>query len=88
MVFTSTATAFRPSGPAVKSQSLLRECRVSNGFAGQWRDTSYLQQHAGHERCGWTVKPCISAIRTVGNILMHRSTEPTLAVYGPHASEG
>jgi hypothetical protein len=45
-VFTTTVTEFRPNGPVVTSQIAFSRLSGSNGFAGQWRDTSYLQQHA------------------------------------------
>jgi hypothetical protein len=45
-VFTSTATTFRPNGPVITGQMVASRISGSNGFAGQWRDTSYLQQHA------------------------------------------
>lgn len=45
-VFTTTVTEFRPNGPIVTSQITFSRLSGSNGFAGQWRDTSYLQQHA------------------------------------------
>jgi hypothetical protein len=44
--FTTTVTEFRPNGPVVTSQIIFSRLSESNGFAGQWRDTSYLQQHA------------------------------------------
>jgi hypothetical protein len=45
-VFTTTVTEFRPNGPVVTSQITFSRLSGSNGFVGQWRDTSYLQQHA------------------------------------------
>jgi hypothetical protein len=45
-VFTSTGTAFRPSGPVITGKVVASRVSGSNGFAGQWRDPSYLQQHA------------------------------------------
>lgn len=45
-VLTTTATAFRPSGPVITGQVVASRISGSNGFAGQWRDTSYLQRHA------------------------------------------
>ena len=45
-VFTSTATAFRPTGPVITGQVVASRVSGSNGFAGQWRDPSYLQRHA------------------------------------------
>jgi hypothetical protein len=45
-VFTTTVTEFRPNGPVITSQIIFSRLSGSNGFAGQWRDTSYLQQHA------------------------------------------
>jgi hypothetical protein len=40
-----TATAFRPTGPVITGQIVASRVSGSNGFAGQWRDPSYLQQH-------------------------------------------
>jgi len=45
-VFTATATAFRPSGPVTIGQVIAARMSGSNGFAGHWRDTTYLQRHA------------------------------------------
>jgi hypothetical protein len=45
-VFTTTVTEFRPNGPVITSQIIFSRLSGSNDFAGQWRDTSYLQQHA------------------------------------------
>ena len=45
-VFTTTVTEFRPNGRAITSQIIFSRLSGSNGFTGQWRDTSYLQQHA------------------------------------------
>ena len=44
--FTTTVTEFRPNGPAITSQIIFSRLSGSEGFAGRWRDTSYLQQHA------------------------------------------
>lgn len=44
--FTTTVTEFRPGGPVITSQISFSRLSGSEGFAGQWRDTSYLQQHA------------------------------------------
>lgn len=45
-VLTLTGTAFRPAGPVVAAQIVASRMSGLNGFAGQWRDMSYLQQHA------------------------------------------
>lgn len=45
-IFTTTVTEFRPEGPVTTSQIIFSRLSGSNGFAGQWQDTSYLQQHA------------------------------------------
>lgn len=45
-VYTSTATAFRPNEPAVTTQIVASRISGGTDFPGQWRDTSYLQQHA------------------------------------------
>jgi hypothetical protein len=44
--FTTTVTEFRPNGPVVTSQIIFSRVSGASGFAGQWRDTSYVQQHA------------------------------------------
>jgi hypothetical protein len=45
-VFTTTMTEFRPNGSVVTSQITFSRLSGSIGFAGQWRDTNYQQQHA------------------------------------------
>lgn len=45
-LLTSTVTEFRPNGPVITSQIIVSRLSGSSGFAGQWRDTSYLQQHS------------------------------------------
>jgi hypothetical protein len=45
-VLTMTATAFRPSGPVITIRVVASRMSGSDGFAGQWRDPSYLQRHA------------------------------------------
>jgi hypothetical protein len=45
-VFTTTVTEFRPNGPVITSQIIFSRLSGSSGFAGQWRDTNDLQQHA------------------------------------------
>jgi hypothetical protein len=39
--FTSTATAFRPSGPIIMGQLLATRMSGSNNFAGEWKETTY-----------------------------------------------
>lgn len=45
-VFTTTVTEFRPNRPIITSQIVFSRLSGANDFAGQWRDMSYLQQHA------------------------------------------
>lgn len=45
-VFTATATALRSGGPVVTGQLAALRISGSKGFAGQWRDVSFLQRHA------------------------------------------
>jgi hypothetical protein len=42
-IFTATATAFRPSGPVIVGQLVATRVSGSNDFAGEWKDTSFLQ---------------------------------------------
>jgi hypothetical protein len=44
--FTTTVTEFRPNEPVITSQIIFSRLSGSNGFEGQWRDTSFLQWHA------------------------------------------
>ncbi|MGA9667555.1 MAG: hypothetical protein WBQ94_00015 [Terracidiphilus sp.] len=44
-ILTSTVPAFRPGGPVITAQLVAWRISGSNDFAGQWRDTSYLQRH-------------------------------------------
>jgi hypothetical protein len=45
-VLTTTVTEFRLNGPVLTSQIFFSRLSGANDFAGQWRDTIYLQQHA------------------------------------------
>jgi hypothetical protein len=45
-VLSLLATAFGPRGPVSTTQIIFSRLFGSNDFAGQWRDTTYLQQHA------------------------------------------
>jgi hypothetical protein len=45
-VFTTTVTEFRPNGPFITSQLIFSRLSGANDFAGEWRETSYVQQHA------------------------------------------
>lgn len=42
---TSKVTAFRSDGPVTAGQFVAWRASGSDDFAGQWRDTSYLQRH-------------------------------------------
>jgi hypothetical protein len=44
-VFTTTVTEFRPTGPVITSQIMFSRLSGSDGFAGRWQDTSFLQWH-------------------------------------------
>jgi len=87
MVFTATATAFRPSGPATEAQVVASRVSGSNGFAGQWRDTSYLVQHADMtlRLDGQTLHIGYS---NAGQYIDARLDGIDAAVNGPHAPEG
>jgi hypothetical protein len=45
-VLTVTGTTFRPGVPVITTRVVASRMAGSNEFAGQWRDTSYLEQHA------------------------------------------
>jgi hypothetical protein len=86
-VLTSTATAFFPSGPVITDQVVASRMSGSNDFAGQWRDTSYLRQHAdmtlrldsqilhiGYPNAGQYIDAPLNGV--------------DVALRGPHAPEG
>lgn len=87
-VFTSTATAFSPSGSVITNQIVASRISGSNDFAGQWRDTSYLRQHdemtlrlddslavhIGYPNAGQQIDAPLNGVDS--------------AVLGPHAPEG
>ncbi|HEX4067152.1 MAG TPA: hypothetical protein VHZ09_14110 [Acidobacteriaceae bacterium] len=45
-IFTTTRTEYQSNGSPTESQLVFSRLSGSTGFAGKWRDTSYLQQHA------------------------------------------
>jgi hypothetical protein len=45
-VLVVTTAAFRSSGPVIVTRTVASRISGSNGFAGQWRDTTDLQRHA------------------------------------------
>ncbi len=86
-VFTSTATEFRPSGPVVIAQVVASRVSGSNDFAGQWRDTSFLERHAE-----MTVMLDSHALHisypSAGQFVDAPFGGVDTAVHGPHAPEG
>ena len=86
-VLTATATAFRPSGPVTTSQVVASRNSGSSGFAGQWRDTSYLQRHAD-----MTLRLDSQTLHLSYPIAGQHVDAPfdgvDAAVQGPHAPEG
>ena len=86
-VLTTTATAFRPTGPVITGQIVASRVSGSNGFAGQWRDPSYLQQHAD------TTLSLDTRTLHIGYPSAGEYTDAPLdgvdaAVRGPHVPEG
>lgn len=86
-VFTSIATAFRPSGPVITANIVASRISGSNDFAGQWRDTSYLQRHAD-----MTLRLDNQALHisypSAGQYVDAPLNGGEAAVHGPHAPEG
>ena len=86
-VYTSTVTAFRPEWTRGDSTIVASRMAGSDGFAGRWQDTSYLQQHAemslrldnqvlhiGYPSAGLYVDTPLNGVDT--------------AVHGPRTEEG
>jgi hypothetical protein len=86
-VFTTTVTEFRPNGPVITSQIVFWRLSGSNDFTGQWRDTSYLQQHAD-----MTLRLDNPALHidypSAGQHIDAPLDGVEAAVRGPHAPEG
>jgi hypothetical protein len=85
--FMSTATTFRPSGPVTTGRMLASRISGSNGFAGQWQDTSYLQRHADLtlRLDGQTFHLSYSSAGQYVDVTFGGTDAP---VYGAHAPEG
>jgi hypothetical protein len=86
-ILTATATAFHPSSPINTSQVIASRVAGSNGFAGQWRDTSYLQGHAD-----MTLRLDTQILHlsypNAGQYVDAPFDGVDAAVLGPHAPEG
>jgi hypothetical protein len=86
-VFTTTVTEFRPNGPVITNQIIFSRLSGANDFAGQWRDTSYLQQHAD-----LTLRLDSQALHlsypSSGQYVDAPFDGLDAPVHGPHASEG
>ncbi len=85
--FTSSVTELQPSGPGIASQMTFSRLSGTNGFAGQWRDTSYLQQYAD-----MTLKLDNQILHinypSVGRYIDAPIDGVEVTVHGPHAPEG
>jgi hypothetical protein len=86
-VITTTVTEFRPNGPATTSQFVFSRLSGSNDFAGRWRDTNYLQQHAD-----MTLRLDNHALHidypSAGQYIDAPLNGVDAAVHGPHAADG
>jgi uncharacterized OB-fold protein len=86
-VLTWTSTALRPSGPVITAQIVASRMSGSNDFAGQWRDTSYLQRHAD-----MTLRIDSQTLHisypSAGQYIDAPFDGVDAAVHGPHAPEG
>src|SRR5580704_3409422 len=86
-VFTSTATAFRPTGPVITGQLVASRISGSNGFAGQWRDPGSFQRHADMTLSLDTHTLHIS-YPSAGQYIDAPLDGADAAMRGPHAPEG
>jgi hypothetical protein len=86
-VLTLTGTAIRLSGSVIASQVVASRILGSNGFAGQWLDASYLQQHAD-----MTLRLDNQALHidypSIGQHIDAPLDGDDAAVRGPHVLEG
>jgi uncharacterized OB-fold protein len=86
-VLTMTATAFRPTGPVITGQIVASRVSGSNGFAGQWRDPTYLQQHADLT-LSLDTQTLHIGYPSVGQYIDAPLDGVDAAVRGPHVPEG
>lgn len=86
-VLTMTATALRPSGPIVIAQLVASRISGSSDFAGQWRDTSYLQSHA-EMTLRIDNRILHIAYPNAGQYIDAPFDGVDAPVYGPHAPKG
>ena len=86
-VLTATASAFPPSGPVKTSKIVAARVSGSNGFAGQWRDTSYLQRHADMI-LSLDSRTLHLRYPSAGQYVDAPLNGVDAAVHGPHAPEG
>jgi uncharacterized OB-fold protein len=86
-VLTLTATAFRPTGPVITGQIVASRVSGSNGFAGQWRDPSYFQQHADMT-LSLDAQTLHIGYPSAGQYIDAPLDGVDAAMRGPHASEG
>jgi len=86
-VFMSTATASRPTGPIITGQVVASRVSGANGFAGQWRDPSYLQQHADMT-LSLDTQTLHIGYPGAGQYIDAPLDGVDAAVHGPHVPEG
>jgi hypothetical protein len=86
-VLAATATAFRPSGPVITMQVAALRLSGSDDFAGQWRDTSYLQRHA-EMTLRLDSQTLHISYPSAGQQIEAPLDGVEAAVRGPHAPEG
>lgn len=86
-VLTLTATAFRPTGPVITGQIVASRVSGSNGFAGQWRDPRYLQQHADMT-LSLDTQTLHIGYPSAGQYIDAPLDGVDAAIRGPHAPEG
>jgi len=86
-VLTMTGTAFRPTGPVITGQIVASRVSGSDGFAGQWRDPSYLQQHSDMT-LSLDTKTLHIGYPSAGEYIDAPLDGTDAAVSGPHAQKG
>ncbi len=86
-VLTATTTTFRPSGPVTTKNVVASRVSGSNGFAGQWRDTIYLQRHA-EMTLSFDSRTLHLSYPSAGQYVDVPLSGADAPVQGPHAPEG
>jgi hypothetical protein len=86
-IFTATATVFRPGGSVIMGQLVAKRISGSDGFAGEWKETTYSQPPAEF-KLSLDSRYLHISYPSLGHYVDAPLDGGDAAVYGPLAPEG